>query len=50
MTPRPDVSDERRKQILDAAARVFAQKGFHEARMDDIASEVGLSRGIAPFL
>jgi AcrR family transcriptional regulator len=45
MTPRPDVSDERKKQILDAATRVFAQKGFHEARMEDIANEAGLSKG-----
>lgn len=44
--PRPDVSEERRNQILEAAARVFARAGFHEARMEDIRQEVGLSKGI----
>lgn len=44
MTPRPNVSDERKKQILDAAATVFAKKGFADARMEDIAIEAGLSK------
>ena len=43
--PRPDVRDERRQQILDAAARVFAQKGLDAARMEDIARDAGLSIG-----
>jgi AcrR family transcriptional regulator len=45
MSPRPDVSEERRNQILEAAMVVFARQGFEEARMDDIAQEVGLSKG-----
>ncbi len=45
MTPRPDVSETRKNQILDAALRVFARRGFHKARMDDIAQEAGLSKG-----
>ena len=45
MSPRPDVSEERKNQILAAASAVFARSGFHEARMDDIAEEVGLSKG-----
>jgi AcrR family transcriptional regulator len=45
MSPRPDVSEERRNQILDAAALVFARSGFSKARMDDIAAEAGLSKG-----
>ena len=45
MSPRPDVSEERKKQILDAASNVFARSGFDEARMDDIAEESGLSKG-----
>ena len=45
MAPRPDVSEERKQQILDAAIIVFARQGFHKARMDDIAEEVGLSKG-----
>ena len=47
MSPRPDVSEERRNQILEAAMAVFARQGFEQARMDDIAQEVGLSKG--PF-
>jgi|SRR5690348_66230 AcrR family transcriptional regulator len=43
--PRPDVSGERREQILDAAMRVFAERGLHETRMDDIAERSGLSKG-----
>jgi len=42
---RPDISEERRAQILEAALEVFARQGFHEARMDDIAQASGLSKG-----
>jgi len=45
MSPRPNVSDERKSQIINAAEDVFTQKGFDEARMDDIAEETGLSKG-----
>lgn len=45
MSPRPDVSEERKNQILEAAIAVFARRGFDEARMDDIAQEAGLSKG-----
>jgi AcrR family transcriptional regulator len=45
MAPRPDVSEERRQQILDAATKVFSRKGFDDARMDDIAEQAGLSKG-----
>ena len=45
MSPRPNVSNERKNQIINAAEDVFTQKGFDEARMDDIAEETGLSKG-----
>ena len=45
MSPRPDVSEERKDQIMNAAEDVFTQKGFSDARMDDIAEETGLSKG-----
>jgi AcrR family transcriptional regulator len=45
MSPRPNVSDERKNQIINAAEDVFTQKGFDAARMDDIAEETGLSKG-----
>ena len=45
MSPRPDVSTERKSQILNAAEQVFTKKGFDQSRMDDIAEETGLSKG-----
>jgi AcrR family transcriptional regulator len=45
----PKVSEEhalaRRQQIIDAAYRCFAAKGFHQATMRDIYEEAGLSPG-----
>lgn len=45
MSPRPNVTDERKSQIINAAEDVFTKKGFDDARMDDIAEETGLSKG-----
>lgn len=45
MSPKPDVSEERKAQIINAAEDVFTKKGFDEARMDDIAEKTGLSKG-----
>lgn len=45
MAPKPDVSEERRSQIIEAAMRAFSKEGFHKARMEDIAEEAGLSKG-----
>jgi AcrR family transcriptional regulator len=36
---------ERPAEILDAALKVFAQKGFAAARMEDIAREAGVTKG-----
>ena len=44
MTPRVDPA-ERRKEILGAALRCFARKGFHRTTMDEIVAESGLSKG-----
>ena len=35
----------RRNQILDAAAKVFAEKGFHPATTKEIAKQAGISEG-----
>ena len=43
--PSEDLSEERQKQILDAAVSEFAQHGFHETRMEDIARASGLAKG-----
>jgi AcrR family transcriptional regulator len=45
MSPRPDVSDQRKDQILNAAEQVFTKKGLDQTRMDDIAEKTGLSKG-----
>ncbi len=45
MPLRADVRAERRAQILDTAASVFAHHGFHQARIDDIVAASGLSKG-----
>lgn len=37
--------DARRSQILEAATRVFASKGFHAATIRDIAREAGIADG-----
>jgi AcrR family transcriptional regulator len=38
--------EEKRRQILDAAVRVFARKGFHASRVGDIAVEAGVAHGL----
>lgn len=43
--PRPNVSTQRKTEIVEAALRVFARRGFHDARMEEIAQEAGLSVG-----
>jgi len=35
----------KRKKILEAAATVFSQKGFHQAKMDEIAKQAGVPKG-----
>jgi AcrR family transcriptional regulator len=37
---------DRRQELLDAAVRVFARKGFRAARVDDIAEEAGAAHGL----
>jgi AcrR family transcriptional regulator len=38
--------EERRRQILDAAVRTFARKGYHSCRVSDIAEEAGVAYGL----
>jgi len=35
----------KRKKILEAAATVFSQKGFRQAKMDEIAKQAGVAKG-----
>lgn len=43
MTPRALAKARRRGEILVAAARLMARRGFHAVRLDDIGAEVGIS-------
>lgn len=36
----------RRRRIREAAVTVFASKGYHDARVSDIASEAGVAHGL----
>jgi TetR/AcrR family transcriptional regulator, fatty acid metabolism regulator protein len=38
--------EEKRRLLLDAAVRVFARKGYHAARVGDIAEEAGVAYGL----
>jgi AcrR family transcriptional regulator len=51
MAPRSEeqnaaIKDERREQILSAALRVFATKGFAAAKISDIVEKGGISHGL----
>lgn len=35
----------KRTAIIDAAAELFSQKGFHDVKVDDIASKLGYAKG-----
>jgi len=37
--------EDKKKQILTAAMKVFSQKGYHKSRMEEIAMEAGIGKG-----
>ncbi len=37
--------DRRQQEVIDACARVFAQRGFHATSIDDLIAETSLTRG-----
>lgn len=39
----------RRQQILDAALKLFAEKGFHQTSLAEIAGELGISKGVISY-
>jgi TetR/AcrR family fatty acid metabolism transcriptional regulator len=43
---RADRQADRRRQILEAAVKVFARKGFHASRVGDVAEEAGIAYGL----
>src|SRR5438445_8090860 len=42
----PRVVEDRREQIIDAAMRAFASKGFGRATNKDVANEAGITSGL----
>ncbi|MGH9249663.1 MAG: helix-turn-helix domain-containing protein, partial [Acidimicrobiales bacterium] len=36
----------RRHQLVDVALRVFAERGFHDASMNDIAEAAGVTKPV----
>lgn len=44
--PDEDAKGEKRQLILDAAIRVFADHGYHRARVADIAGDAGVAHGL----
>ena len=46
MPGRNGVGGEKRRLLLEAAVRVFARKGFHAARVGDVAEEAGVAYGL----
>lgn len=40
------VREDRRRQILRAAVKVFAEQGYHGARISDVAEEAGVAYGL----
>lgn len=45
-TDRAAAQAEKRQVLLEAAVRVFAEKGYHAARVGDIAEEAGVAYGL----
>ena len=45
IAPNPDPTQETRTRILEAAVKVFATKGYHDTKVDDIVSESKTSKG-----
>jgi AcrR family transcriptional regulator len=42
---REAITEARRSQILEAAVQVFAEKGFHQAKIKDVAKAAGVADG-----
>jgi TetR/AcrR family transcriptional regulator, fatty acid metabolism regulator protein len=46
LTDRSTNQEDKRRLILEAAVHVFAHKGYHAARVGDIAEEAGVAHGL----
>jgi AcrR family transcriptional regulator len=41
----PEYKEKARRSIIESAAQVFTEKGYHKTKMDDIAEKLGVSKG-----
>jgi AcrR family transcriptional regulator len=41
----PEYKEAAKTKIINATRKVFAEKGYHDATMDDVAKEIGVSKG-----
>jgi AcrR family transcriptional regulator len=41
----PEYKEAAKERIIKAAFKIFTKKGYHESTMDDIAKEIGVSKG-----
>jgi TetR/AcrR family fatty acid metabolism transcriptional regulator len=46
LTDRSIAVEDKRRQLLDAAVRVFARRGYHGSRVGDIAEAAGVAHGL----
>jgi AcrR family transcriptional regulator len=46
LAERTQAVEDKRRQLIDAAVRVFARKGYHASRVGDIAEEAGVAHGL----
>jgi AcrR family transcriptional regulator len=46
LTDRSTNGQDRRRELLDAATRVFARQGYHASRVGDITAEAGVAHGL----
>ncbi|MEA2505826.1 MAG: hypothetical protein QOH48_444 [Actinomycetota bacterium] len=49
MSPRPNVEEERRRQILEAACEAIAERGFAAVRISDVAAKANTSTGTVHY-
>ena len=49
MSASPEEASDARSRILDAAAEAFMASGFANATIDDIAREVGATKGLVYY-
>jgi AcrR family transcriptional regulator len=45
VTTRREKQEKTRNQLLDAAATVFARRGYHQATLEEVAAEAGFTTG-----